>query len=218
MKQTKVFSQTDVIKKVTIQLPTKGVCFRLTFKWAACKLVAGDFNYEPYPNKIATKHSQYRAATLAIFPKKYKDLSNNTHYNEYIDTDYRETALYVNTWGKQFKDKNKTTYSGVKVISQNKKAIWENELSNSGNAILGIFYGRDKSGVPFGHVIAFAHDITLASMFSVKLVPTLFDSNYGEFIFNDKEDMAEAIKKFIITHYSSIGTIDRYNTLILGLG
>jgi hypothetical protein len=215
---TKAFSQKDVINKVSIQLETKGVCFRITFKWAACMLIGGEFNYTPNADKTATKHSTYRKETLAIYPKKYSSLSKDTDYEEYVSADYRETKTYVDLWGKLFKDKNKTTYSGVSVVDQCKNSIWSLSSFQPDRAYLGIFYGRGSSGAPFGHVVCLAFDCTFDDSMEIVCKPKFFDSNFGEYEFSKDEDIAELIKIFIVGRYSKNGTIDRFNTLTLGWG
>ena len=97
----KSFVQGDVIKQVTVQLPTKGVCFRLTFKWAACTLVGGQFNFTPSADSVATKHSKYRTGTLAEEKRLGGDFKDLKDFLAYTKIDWDAAHKFVNEWGAQ---------------------------------------------------------------------------------------------------------------------
>jgi len=211
------FQQRSVIDRITAKLETQGVCFRLTFKWAAVTLVGSYFNSNPNANKTATKHSQYRDDTLKIEKRLGGDFSSNDEMLAYIETDYLASRAFAEKWSREFttygSDEKKSGKASIKVLEQNKEPISDyirkaDILENV--AILAGFYGRKTDGKVWGHVVAFCTNGGKSGYGS------FFDSNAGLYDFESGEDRAEAIKDWIKRNYLKDGrTITNYNTIVL---
>src|SRR5688572_4828142 len=105
------FTQKTVMDKITLSLPTKGICFRLTFKWAACALAGGRFKYEEAnADKTAAKHTEYRKETLAMEKTLEGDFSDSKNFSKYVDLDHKETRRFVKEWGAKFTDADKKVF------------------------------------------------------------------------------------------------------------
>ena len=213
MKRVFAFSQRELINRLPddISLPTKGVCFRLTFKWAGCTVCGGTFQYgNANPVKTATKHSEYRGETLKL-EKQYGDSLIN-HMEEYTQTDWNESRKFISQWAQSFTDAHKNKYS-VKVIDQSIDSIREylEAHPNLGTAaIMAGFYGK-RNGKIFGHVVAYS-----AVGGPTSNGPCFFDSNSGVFEFGSSEEPGRAIMDYIKKFYSAKGgAITDFNTIVL---
>lgn len=209
------FSQRTVIQNITVSLPTKGVCFRLTFKWAACSLVGGLFNTSPNADKTAAKHCEYRAGTLKEEKRLSGDFSAPEALERYTKIDWDASRRYLNLWGEKFTDANKMVFRNVYVEDQSIDSIRE-YLQNRPNlgtaAVMAGFYGHRADGkAAWGHVVAFC----------TRGGPTadgasFFDSNFGVFEFDENEDKGRAIMSHIKSRYLGDGRrIEDFNTIVL---
>jgi hypothetical protein len=203
MELIKEFSQSDLIdqyeEKAETKLPTPGICFRVTFKWAACMFFGGEFKYDQLNVvKTANKHVAYRQKTLQA-AEKTKDFDDTT-FGSYVDLDGEETLNFINTWGVQIKDAKKTVYQGLYVAQRLKVPLWD-YLSSSKNwateTLIQTFYGRkivDSARRPAGHAIAFYGP-----------GPWLFDANDGVYSFDatDGPGIGAEIKDYLETDYTS---------------
>lgn len=216
MTKVKSFQQGNVIKQVTVQLPTKGVCFRLTFKWAACTLVGGQFNFTPNADKVASKHSTYRTGTLAAEKRLGGDFSDLKDFLAYTKIDWDAARKYVNEWGAKFTDANKKVFKSVYVFDQSDDSIREYLQAHPNLAPAAVmvgFYGRRADGKSaWGHVVGFCS----RGCGPTGNDPCFFDSNSGVYEFGANEDKGTAMMKEIRSTYTRDGRlIESFNTLVL---
>lgn len=215
MKLIQKFTQSSVIDRITNKIETQGVCFRLTFKWAATALVGKTFNSHPNADKTAAKHSQYRQDTLAIEKRLGGIFDSDREMLGYLETDYAASRKFAESWSKEFttygSDLKKSGKASITVHDQTKNSIVEylksdNPLENT--AILAGFYGRQAgNGKVWGHVVAFCSCSGSNGSF--------FDSNVGIYAFEDGENRALAVDEWIHLYLKDGRTITNYNTLIL---
>ena len=186
MNLIKKFKQRQLIEIYTNAgnvLPTRGICFRVVFKWTACAMKGGEFKYDQLNVfKTAGKHLQYRTGSMAKENDLGFDFGNPASLRTYIDDDMQEAANYINNWGVLFKDKNKTEYNGVRVSERLNDNIFMNFLGRSDVSDVTFVYGFygsvSPSGVtlPAGHATGFCRG-------------QFFDPNFGVFEF-DSDDPA----------------------------
>ena len=213
MNRVFAFSQRELINRLPddISLPTRGMCFRLTFKWAGCTVYGGTFQYgNANPGKTATKHAQYRGETLALEKQYGDDLIN--HMEEYTLTDWNESRKFVSQWAQSFTDANKNKLS-AKVVDQSEDSIREylQQHANLGTvAIMAGFYGR-RQGKIFGHVVAYC-----SVGGPTANGPCFFDSNTGVYEFGPNEDQGSAMMAHIKRYAAAPnGAITDFNTIVL---
>lgn len=200
MKVSIPFTQRDAIntyeKTSKTALPTRGLCFRVAFKWAACHAVGGEFKYlNINAGKTAVKHLSYRKASLELENDPSFDFSNDTNAKSYVVQDQVQANTHLAAWGKLFKDGNKKEFSvtpGQQFEGDLGTYLAQNPIANVQSVVYG-FYGRthDKKG-PRGHAVAL----------SGGGIPLFFDPNYGEYTFDSGEDVAGSIAKHIASLYT----------------
>jgi hypothetical protein len=215
MKLVKKFSQSDLIDQyessTSKTLPTPGICFRVTYKWAGCMLFGGEFKYDQLNVvKTADKHVAYRQKTLA-YAGGNPDWNKDDVLKDYVALDACETLGFVNQWGVKLKDANSTVYNGLYVEDQSDEPIWD-YLAKArdwrSETLIMTFYGRkNQSGTtkPAGHAVAFSGR-----------EPCFFDANDGVFAFNstDPVQIGAEIKSHIDTNYTNF-THEYFNLLLL---
>lgn len=208
------FSQRAVIDKITLSLPTKGICFRLTFKWAACTLAGGRFKYdEANADKTAAKHTEYRKETLAMEATLKGDFSDSQDFAKYVDLDHKETRRFVKQWGAKFTDADKNVFTNLDVLNQTIDPIYDYLKTTKvpgDYAVLGVFYGRNGSSA-WGHVVGFC---TRGGKSADG--PCFFDANSGLWEFDSDENFADSIRSYIRNVYLKGGrTIEAFNTIVV---
>jgi len=211
----KSFQQGDVIKQVTVQLPTKGVCFRLTFKWAACTLVGGQFNFTPSADSVATKHSKYRTGTLAEEKRLGGDFKDLKDFLAYTKIDWDAAHKFVNEWGSKFTDANKKVFNNVYVFDQSMDSIREYLLTHPNLAPAAImvgYYGRRADGkTAWGHVVGYC----TRGGGPTKGDPCFFDSNAGVYEFALNEDKGQAMMNHLHKYTTDGRLIEAFNTIVM---
>jgi hypothetical protein len=179
---------------------TRGVCFRLTFKWAAAQCVGGGFNFSDPTAKRAEstygKHVAYRRLTLEA--AKTAKFSDDSQFRDYVMLDERETKNYIDLWGKRFKAGG-AHHSDVKVVAQQVGGTTTKleSVLTEGVVLVITFYWRDKGG----DRTARGHAVALSWLGG----PLFFDVNAGEFTFDKKTplDVAEDVRAHVHTKYSA---------------
>ena len=228
MKHIKAFSQSNLIKVYEQshgKLPTPGVCFRVTFKWAACMLFGGEFNFDNL-NIVSTanKHVEYRQKTLAIANKVKEEGGefDDATFEGYVNTDGEETLAFINTWGVKIKDKNKTLYHGLCVKKRLKASLWD-YLTSSGSSATFSFMGGPTNWISYLTAPDNWESETLIQTFygrkleDGKRKPAghalalhgpkryFFDANAGLFVLESSgtKGVANEIKTYVTNNYSS---------------
>ncbi|TVT83496.1 hypothetical protein [Pseudomonas sp. H3(2019)] len=212
MYQIQAFSQNKIMARVSTPIPTAGLCFRVTFKWAACNMAGGRFKYnesEINADKTASKHVAYRQETLRMYAAHNNNLSASA-FSRYVLLDWHETRDFVNNWGQRIVDADKAVFSGISVFRQRDESIREclHEIGTGpGVTVLAVFYGHNSNGSAWGHVVAFCGRGAPGTG-----GPCFFDSNYGVYGFSENDDIGTCCWDFIKHNY---GSPDAFNTMVL---
>jgi hypothetical protein len=201
VKLTTPFTQSTAISTYEsasgTKLPTRGLCFRVAFKWAACHAVGGKFKYlNLNASKTAAKHLQYRQVSLAKEQDSSFDFSDDTNIKSYVTGDQVQARTYLAAWGKRFKDGSKTEFSvtpGKEFEGDLGAFLAKNPIAGVQGLVYG-FYGRtpDKKG-PRGHAVALSGGAS----------PLFFDPNRGEYTFDASEDVPGSVASHIAALYSA---------------
>jgi len=197
MKIEVAFRQGDVLRKHGLP---GGMCFRLSFKWAACKMRGADFTFSEISASTAHgKHSDYRVESK-IFEAAHPNMASNQIFGTYVSSDVMNAWTFLNRWGMKFTGRvggEKIVYNGcvgvsgisVKPIDIFMKGNKKSSISNM-SFIYGV-YGREKNlskpgeKTPAGHAMAFSNG-------------RFFDPNFGEVSFSS--DKGGDIGNDILSH------------------
>lgn len=178
-------------------LPTRGLCFRVVFKWAACQAVGGKFKYMNLnARKTAEKHLAYRQTSLKVENDPSYDFTVDANAKDYVTNDQVQANTYLAAWGKNFKDASKTEFSvtpGAASEGDLGSYLAKNSIASVQSIVYG-FYGRapDKKS-PRGHAVALLGGNS----------PLFFDPNFGEYTFDSGEDVAGSVAAHIASKYSN---------------
>lgn len=185
---------------------TFGVCFRVTCKWAFCKLMGSSMKFDGGNfMKITEKHHMYRYETLQFAAANPN--WRTTRMGAYLDIDYTETRRYVDLWSISFKDAAGFRYDNeIRIRCQTRslvEAYQEYDPHTWRNAALVVYYSVGTSGaLAGGHVVAICYD-------------KFFDSNSGEWEINP-DNYAQELATYISTSALSHGEhVHRWNIIIL---
>ncbi|CAO3423590.1 hypothetical protein [Azospirillum endophyticum] len=176
------FSQGTLMTRHNNKLFSKtvqgGMCFRLSFKWAACRIKGAIFkNYDLNVVKSHQKHSQYRVKSKAV--ESTADFSQAGVFDQYVMNDIQEAMNYIKEWGMKFTARNggtKTVYNnavGINKVSMKPVDIYllqEDSTPLDQHSFIYGFYGQ-RGVNPAGHATAFCRG-------------RYFDPNYGEYSFS----------------------------------
>lgn len=202
----RAFSQGTVITKFTSSggtLATRGLCFRVAAKWAACTMSGGEYRYDSV-NVVKTvgKHRDYRTSSLKTEADMSKDFTQDKTLKDYFEADILEAASYINKWGVKFTGRDgsdgKVVYNGVSTgspIQQKVEDYLSPHVDVAGLTFVYGFFGRiNPSGrvVPAGHATAFSNG-------------RFFDPNYGVYSFApaDGKAVGTEIRHFLSTTYTT---------------
>lgn len=198
--QTRRFSQRAIMDWFRDHggiLTTGGLCFRISWKWAACKAANAPFAYMGMnAETTAKKHMAYRVPTLALAPKT--DFDSPVQTAHYIATDRDEHMHYMTFWGTAFSDADKGKHIGASPSGLIEKPL-EDAMKELGAANMGAYLyvlywrGQDKAGksAVFGHAVAFSGGAS----------PCFFDSNTAEYTFEGGDDPLAFVANHL-TRYS----------------
>ena len=167
-----------------------GVCFRLAFKWLACKRSGAEFKYVRFraqpgvrkkADKTIAKQNVYLGKTA---PHERPQTSPEgpttvTEYKGFHANVDRESVNLLNVWGSKPSSTGSGEKYGLRFSSTEFTSLAGcNALSNDISTVIGV-YGKSNFG-PWAHATAFHRKGTEI---------LYFDSNGGEFTF-DADDAA----------------------------
>jgi len=176
----------------------RGVCFRLSFKWAALSLVGGEFNMaldNAGLNVASTvgKHVAYRQVSQAKETDPSANFTDKAEFDSYVAEDGKQAADYINKWGLRFKGSKGSggqVYNGVTVaanLSQKLSQYFATESYAADRSLVYGYYGL-KASKPAGHAVAFSKG-------------RFFDSNTGVWDCAPPGGAGVDIDNYIATHY-----------------
>jgi hypothetical protein len=180
-------------------LTTGGLCFRISWKWAACKAANAPFAFMGMnAEKTAKKHMAYREPTLALAPKT--DFDDPLQTAEYIAIDRDAHKHYMTFWGTVFSDADKGKHliaspSGL-IEKPLVDAMKEVGVANMGAYLYVLYWGGQKDGKSsvFGHAVAF----------SGGAAPCFFDSNVAEYTFEGGDDPLAFVAKHLAKYSTNV--------------
>jgi hypothetical protein len=151
----------------------KGVCFRLAFLWAATSLVGGSFNYALDKKGIDVdstikEFDKYVKPAAALIGRPEPFVGQHG-LRELANVDAAEAMTFVNRWGVSFKDRNGTSFGGVKMrrIKEANAATFMAQLPNPNVTFILGYYGYENQK-PTGHATAYSNS-------------RFFDPNHGAY-------------------------------------
>jgi hypothetical protein len=179
----------------------RGVCFRLSFKWAALSLAGGSFNLALDSGGLnvdstKTKHLEYRTVSAATESDKSYNFLDKASFDAYVDEDGKQAVDYINRWGLHFKGSKSgggkgTLYNGVSVAQMFPGTLTKYFAQTPGAAGLSLVYGYygHKAGGPAGHAVAYSNG-------------KFFDSNSGIFDCSPPDAAGVDIDAYVSKYYT----------------
>jgi hypothetical protein len=208
------FYQADLISGYLQANPSEkdpgGVCFRLAFKWLACKIYGRPFKTYSF-NTGHNPEAVFKAKNVIKKQNQYLDKikpyeGKKADYQQFLLQSNSATLLFINSWGNKAKEKYGTKYDlEVKHTVFPRLSRARRLFTQTANLIIGA-YGSSSSG-PWGHATAF---------YGPEL--RFFDANEGEFSFAKNEDIPSAIQTHLETWYAGYPKIPSYTAYSYGEG
>ncbi|WP_291296457.1 hypothetical protein [Elioraea sp.] len=151
----------------------EGVCFRLSFKWAAVSMFGGDFNYAMDKGGLSIASTKKKFGEYIDFSEKHladatKNWSDSKVFGDWVAGDVLQAMAYINKWGVKVTDSTHA-YGGVTLdkIVDGTASDYMKAANAAGITVVYGYYGYDK-GVPAGHATAYSNG-------------RYFDPNYGTY-------------------------------------
>jgi hypothetical protein len=171
-------------QKTEEKIPVKGICFRVTYKWAACQLLGGEFKYDALNIvKTVNKQAAYRQKTKD-YSDANADLKDAGVLRGFVDLDTQEVVSFINEWGMTVKDAQKTLYQSLVVSEQVREKPWDYMRKGEGwrkeTLIIGYYGPSFGTGEAMGHAVALHGP-----------GPVFFDANFGMYEFGTSDPAAE---------------------------
>jgi hypothetical protein len=178
---------------------SRGVCFRLSFKWAALSLVGGEFNLAKDSTGLNVdstkrKHADYRTVSAVKEQDPNYDFTNQQTFDGYVDEDGREATRYINSWGVRFKGSKAsghTLYNGISVQARMEETLshyFARVPAASTQSLVYGYYGT-KALKPAGHAVAFSKG-------------KFFDANSGVWLCNPPSAAGTDIDGYVAQTYA----------------
>jgi hypothetical protein len=165
-----------------------GVCFRLSFKWLACRIYGLPFKMDVTAANGATvigKQETY-LARVAPYEQVRDTFKGDVYYNFLTNVDRISVAL-LNEWGQKTRKDGKGAKYNLRFRSQRKqKLAAAAEFGGDAAMVIGVYGAVGAKRAPWAHATAF-----------YRQGPTIlyFDSNGGEFTLAPGDDGGALIEQ-----------------------
>jgi hypothetical protein len=204
---------------------TTGMCFRLTFKWAACALTGHRFHDADFTEKQALKtfqkHAAYRTESvkaqaelnraasefMAVESADFKDFGIDAKVADFAKHDLNVQGKFITQWGlhvKEYKTKSVFQVSLKDLSTLNvEQYLRENkEKLKPPYAIIYTFYGlksvKKISYNPIAGIDPNGHVVGLCTNdYEEVKGPVFFDSNSGWYSCNGIETMGAEVMEYL---------------------